>query len=56
MHPEEAVNLFISRFIGFAKLFVVPALAGKQLDRFRLKAVLRTSFAKIHSLSGRVFV
>ena len=36
LHPEEAV----------------PALAGKQLGRFRLKAVLRTPFAKIHRLEG----
>ena len=33
--------MFDRRFIGFVKLIVVPALAGRQQHRFRLKAVLK---------------
>ncbi len=46
---KEVVNFSSGGLIGFAKLFVVAALAGICTARFRLKAVLRTTLAKLHS-------
>ena len=49
--PFWMLHIFINRVAAACGKPGRTCLAGKPLDRFRLKAALRTPFAKIHSLS-----